>query len=271
MCADSLQTCTYRILRYTPNLVRDEWANIGVLLYHPESGRLRVRLLEDEAQLKRRIQRLHPLADIPLLRALQSDLEAQAAAAEGGAGQFLGKLEETLSNVLQLSPQKAVLTREADVEIDRLYRDHVEPPQYSLAAGGEREYSRGTIRMRASDILRRTGIGGQMERAVRVDQYTTPGDPFRLDFAYRKNGTLGYLHALALSRDTSQAKVLAYTAEQIREKNSHAEFAAVTEIPPQPANRRHAFVAALLESQSIKLVPLSGLDKYARELRTRLM
>ena len=28
----------YCILRYTPNLVRDEWVNIGVLLFAPETG-----------------------------------------------------------------------------------------------------------------------------------------------------------------------------------------------------------------------------------------
>jgi hypothetical protein len=28
----------YRVLRYAPNLVRDEWVNIGVLVFDPESG-----------------------------------------------------------------------------------------------------------------------------------------------------------------------------------------------------------------------------------------
>ena len=267
---DKLETCTYRILRYTPNLVRDEWVNIGVLLYHPASARLRVRLLDEEAQLAR-IRRLHPQADLGVLRALQADMEAQASAAEGGAAVYLAKLEDTLSNVLQLAPQKAVLTTDADLEIDRLYRDHVEPPRYQLPGGADREYSRGTIRMRAADIFKRTGIWGQMKHGVHVDQFTTPGDPFRLDYFYRKNGTQGYLHALALGRDTSQAKVLAYTADCIRTKNSHAEFAAVTEVAPQAANPRHAFVAGLLEARKIALVPIAGLDKYARELRARLM
>jgi hypothetical protein len=270
MSDEKLETCTYRILRYTPNLVRDEWLNIGVLLFHPPSARLRVRLLEEEGGLAR-IRRLHPQADIGVLRALQSDIEAQASATEGGAGAYLAKLEDTLSNVLQLGPQKAVLTADADLEIDRLYRDHIEPPRYQLPGGADREYSRGTLRMRAADVFRRTGIWGQMDRGVRVDQFTTPGDPFRLDYSYRKNGTLGYLHALPLGRDTSQAKVLAYTADCIRAKNVHAEFAAVTEVAPQPDNQRHAFVAGLLESQKIALVPISGLDKYARELRVRLM
>lgn len=265
-----LETCTYRILRYTPNLVRDEWLNIGVLLFHPSSARLRVRLLDEEEGLAR-IRRLHPQADLGVLRALQTDIEAQAAATEGGEAVYLAGLEDTLSNVLQLSPQRAVLTTDADVEIDRLYRDHIEPPRYQLPGAADREYSRGTIRMRAADVFRRTGIWGQMDRGVRVDQFTTPGDPFRLDYSYRKNGTQGYLHALALARDTSQAKVLAYTADCIRAKTPHAGFAAVTEVAPQPGNQRHAFVAGLLASRNIALVPISGLDKYARELRMRLM
>jgi Protein of unknown function (DUF3037) len=32
------KSCAYRILRYTPNLVRDEWVNIGVLLFDRRRG-----------------------------------------------------------------------------------------------------------------------------------------------------------------------------------------------------------------------------------------
>lgn len=42
------RTCAYRILRYTPNLVRDEWVNIGVLVYDPQSGERRLRLIEEQ-------------------------------------------------------------------------------------------------------------------------------------------------------------------------------------------------------------------------------
>jgi hypothetical protein len=30
--------CTYHVLRYTPNLVRDEWVNIGILLFNSATG-----------------------------------------------------------------------------------------------------------------------------------------------------------------------------------------------------------------------------------------
>ena len=62
-------TYRYRILRYTPNLIRDEWVNIGVLLEeiperadgtgHSEGPRHAVRLIEEASEIAR-VRRLHP-------------------------------------------------------------------------------------------------------------------------------------------------------------------------------------------------------------------
>jgi len=38
----------YHILRYVPDLIRDEWVNIGVLVFNPETGERRLRLIEDQ-------------------------------------------------------------------------------------------------------------------------------------------------------------------------------------------------------------------------------
>src|SRR6266480_4807183 len=68
------RACAYGILRYTPNLVRDEWLNIGVLTFDPKTGERRLRLIEEQDEYNR-IRRLHPQADEMLLRALGDDLE----------------------------------------------------------------------------------------------------------------------------------------------------------------------------------------------------
>src|SRR5260370_19787462 len=79
--------CAYRILRYTPNLVRDEWVNIGVLLFDPQTGERRLRLIEEQDEYNR-VRRLHPQADENLLRKLRDDLEDrfQSAGPNGGSG-----------------------------------------------------------------------------------------------------------------------------------------------------------------------------------------
>lgn len=270
------QTMRYRILRYTPNLVRDEWVNIGVFLEQVPAASLAadapaarrgVRLLDDERGFSR-LRRLDPSADETLLRSLGSEFEARLSGTEESAGRYVAKMEDSLSNVLQFSPQRAVLAEDFEAEMDRLYREHVAPP--AGARTGIVESTKEWIRARLNDIFRRRRILEKLERGIRVEEFTQSGDPFRIDYAYRYNGTRGYLHAVALGRDYSPAKVFAYTAERIRAKSPHAEFTAITEVPPSPENRRHEFVVRLFEDQQISVLPLSGVESWAESLRPRL-
>jgi len=276
---EELQILRYRVLRYTPNLVRDEWVNIGVLLEEvpappgsgvppgPAAPRRALRVIEEAAEIAR-VRRLHPHADETLLRALPAEFDARLGAPEPEAAAYLEKLGDTLSNVLQFSPHKALLAGDFDSELDRLYRDHVAPPP--LARGGILENTRASIRARLNDVFRRHRLLGKLERSIRAEEFTEPGDPLRLDYAYRYNGTRGFLHAVALGRDPAQAKVLAYTAECVRARLAKAEFTAITEVEPARDNPRHQFAARLFESQGIAVVPLNRVEKFAVELRPRL-
>jgi len=268
MPEEQLHPLNYRVLRYTPNLVRDEWLNIGVLLHDPASRRLEARFAEEPAELAR-VRRLHPAADFDLLQALPRDFETQIAQHRDDPAAYLAKLDETLSNLLQFSPRRALLAEDFDAELDRLYRAYVEPPRPTRAAV-EVENSRTAIRARAREVFRRAGILNSLAKGVPVEEFTEPGDPMRLDFAYQRNGTRGFLHSLALTRDPAQAKVLAYTAERIRAKLGEPEFAAITEVEPQPGNARHEFVARLLAEQAVALVPLARLGDWANRLRASL-
>src|SRR5437879_13539643 len=69
----------YHILRYTSDLVRDEWVNIGVILFDPMTGALRLRLVEEQDEYAR-IRRLQPRADEDVLRAFRNHLEDRFAA-----------------------------------------------------------------------------------------------------------------------------------------------------------------------------------------------
>src|SRR2546428_11009246 len=51
--APDARACAYRILRYAPNLVRDEWVNIGVLVFDPATGERRLRLIEEAGGIAR--------------------------------------------------------------------------------------------------------------------------------------------------------------------------------------------------------------------------
>jgi hypothetical protein len=131
------RTYAYHLLRYMPNLVRDEWVNIGVLVFDPYTGERRLRMIEEPEEYAR-VRRLHPQADEGLLRVLRDNLENRFATArqlfsgngheEGNARadwlKLLGKWDDTLSNVLQLAPQKGVRAAEFTFPADPMRLDY---------------------------------------------------------------------------------------------------------------------------------------------------
>jgi hypothetical protein len=266
--------CRYRILRYVPNLIRDEWVNVGVLLEELPNAdaaaanpRRELRLIDEDAEIAR-VRRLHPGVDENLLRALPSEFEMRLRAPAEQVSTYLEKLDQTLSNTLQFGPQKGVLTDDFDIEIERLFREQVALPRMSKM--GMIESTAQWIRKRIDDVFRRRRILAHLQKKLRIDEFTQLGDPTRIDYGYRFNGTRGYMQIVPLKGDTSRAKVFAYTAECIRRRVAHAEFAALTETEPSASNSRHEFVRRLFDDQHITIVPPAQLDKFAESLRPRL-
>jgi hypothetical protein len=268
----------YRVLRYTPDLVRDEWVNIGVLVFDPETGERRLRMIEEPEEYAR-VRRLHRHADQELLRALRDDLENRFATATqlfagNGAGaensradwlKLLGKWDETLSNALQLAPQKGVLAKDLDAETERLYDDHVAVARHPGRVGAPG--SRGVIRSYCAQVLKQARLWERMEKGVRAEEFTFAGDPMRLDYAYRRNGTRGFVQSLSVTRAPADAKLLAYTVERIRNKVNSSEFTAVTDVPVIADNERHRFVADTLRDVGVESVPMEGFAVWAAKMR----
>jgi hypothetical protein len=270
------RACAYRILRYTPNLVRDEWVNIGVLLFDPQSGERRLRVIEEQDEYNR-VRRLHPQADEALLRALREDLEDrfQSTLANGSTGngghwqQLLAKWDETLSNALQLAPQKGVFAADLDAELERLYADHVAPQRTASRVGAPG--SRANLRSYCSQVFRQARLWDRLQKSVRAEEFTFPGDPMRLDYSYRRNGTRGFVQTLSVTRAPADAKLLAYTAERIAAKASlKTEFAAVTDVELKMENDRHRFVRDTLRDVGIEPIPLEGFAVWVNKLKPLL-
>jgi Protein of unknown function (DUF3037) len=277
--ATAERTCAYRILRYTPNLVRDEWVNIGVLLFDPQSGERRLRLIEEQEEYAR-VRRLHPEADEALLRGLRDDLEDRFESARGAQGhgsngggsngtavqELLRKWDDTLSNALQLAPQKGVLAKDLDAELERLYGDHVAVPRRASRVGAPG--SRAQMRSYCSQVFRQARLWDKIQKSVRASEFTFPGDPMRIDYSYRRNGTRGFLHTLSVSRAPGDAKSLAYTAERIAARAElKTEFAAITDIELAGQNDRNRFVDRTLRDAGIEPVPLDHFAVWVGKLK----
>jgi Protein of unknown function (DUF3037) len=272
----------YHVLRYTSDLIRDEWVNIGVLLYDPSSAALRLRLIEGQDEFAR-IRRLQPAADEDTLRGFRDHLEdrfssflADLRAERGGsanAGQALRTLVEkwndTLSNGVQLATPKGVYAEDLDAELDRLYTEHVAPPRAVVRPGAPG--SRAAIRSYCSQVWRQGGLWPRIERAVRASPYTFPGDPMRIDYSYRRNGTRGFVQTLSVTRSPADCKLYAYTADRIAKRAPFAsEFLAITDVPLQHENERHRFVRDTLREVGIEPVPMEGFAVWVAKLKAQL-
>lgn len=259
---------SYRVLRYTPNLMRDEWVNIGIVVEDASKQVARARLIQDEAEFIR-VHRLHPNADDKILRSLPEYFHGELAAT-GASSAWIEKMSRNLSNVLQLSDPTGIMAENLDSALEQLYRDKVAVVARAGRGAAILENTRAWIRMKLTDVFRRHRILTKMEKGIRAEQFTQPGDPMRIDYGYRFNGTRGYVQAFSLARDPSQAKALAYTAECIRARQANSEFAAITETAPLPANPRHQFILRLFDEQKISVVPLAQVEMFADRLRLRL-
>jgi len=262
----------YRVLRYTSDLVRDEWVNIGVIVFDPLTGALRLRLVEEQDEYAR-VRRLQPAADEDVLRGFRDELEDQFSTylrnrraeldSTPDVGEALRMLIEnwnnTLSNGLQLAPQKGVHADDLDAELDRLYTEHVAPPRKIIRVGAPG--SRAMIRSYCSQVWKAAGLWDRIQKSVRVAEFTFPGDPMRIDYSYRRNGTRGYVQTLSVSRAPADCKLYAYTAARIAARAPFAsQFAAVTDVPLVAENERHCFVRDTLRDAGIEPV---GMDHFA--------
>jgi Protein of unknown function (DUF3037) len=256
----------YRILRYMPNLLRDEWVNIGVLLEEMTGLHRGMRLIEEPAEFAR-VRRLHPDADEELLRGLGPEFDARLRGSALEVANYLQKLEHNLSNTLQFSQPKGLLAENFDAELDRLYREQVTPP--ARRAGGLLQNTRDWMRSKLNDVFRRHRILGKLEHRVRVEGFTQPGDPMRLDYGYQ-NGVRGFIQSVSLRRDLPQAKALAYTAGCIHARDRLAEITAITDTAPDGENPRHVFVEKLFAGEGIRIVAMSQVEAFAAELRRRI-
>jgi hypothetical protein len=127
--------------------------------------------------------------------------------------------------------------------------------------------SRGVIRSYCAQVLKSARLWERLEKGVRAEEFTFPGDPMRLDYGYRRNGTRGFVQALSVTRAPGDAKLLAYTAERIRGKVNSSEFTAVTDVHLIADNERHRFVQETLRDAGVDAVPVEGFAVWTAKMR----
>jgi hypothetical protein len=283
----------HRILRYVPSLLSDDGVNIGVLLYDPSTGERRLRVAEGPNELSR-LRRLRPPFDEEWLRGLPGHLESRLGAgsrSNGNGGpvrstlrnghgnptpdatdwlQIVEKWDATLSQSLQLADPKATTAADMNDELDRLYNERVAVAAATGPARPSRPNSRPDMRRYCEQVFRQAHIWDRIQKAVRLDEFTFPGDPMRIDYSYSRDNhkRRGFIQTISLTRDPGDARLFAYAADHIMRLAPFAsEFTAVTDIELDPAKDSHGFVSKACQEFDITPIPLDNFAVWVAKLR----
>ena len=270
--------CEFFLIRYVPDVVKGEFANIGVLLR--EAGRADsavVRFTRDWA----RVKCMDADADIGLLEALEGEIGARLRTVgkdAPGIKPVMEILEDTLANSVQMTEVRACLAESLPAEIEQLMKMYVEP----LKVKTERKRTgRGAIAGAMRTEFERAGVWGLMRKRIAASLYTRAGDPMKIDCGYRPNGVIRMFQAVSLEGDVEAAKGLAYSAPQLMEGVQRVEAArleltaiveplrAVSDTEDE-AMERYRFGVEAMERQEIRVVTLNDLARVAETARVEL-
>ncbi len=266
----NLKSCSYYLVRYVPHPEREEFLNIGLLLYSAEEQFLDCLMTGDF----RRVKRLHPQADLEFLRNLQAHFEQEIQAHEDHLEGFLDVMEHSLSHVIQLAPERPVVAAEPRKQLLQLFEQLVD----SRRADSPVTDTRMRIKHQLVESLRRAHVfeHSGFEKRIPAAPLTHAGNPFHFDFGYRPplsagkpNGHLKLVHALSLHRDFELASVLALTMGYVRSKRP-AELTAIVDALPEKSHKTAAHSARILADAQIAMRPLSEVDAFAESIHDEL-
>ena len=119
-----LRQFEFFVLRYVPDAVKDESLNIGILMIEEGAngaGFADVRFTQDW----RRVQCIDPQADVEWLQAVEGDIRGQLAQSSDRTV-LMNKLQDSLSNVIQLSSAKGCIAADPVREMGSLCSMYLE-------------------------------------------------------------------------------------------------------------------------------------------------
>lgn len=278
--------CAFQLLRYVPDVVRNEFVHIGVLL-RDEDGALELKLTRDW----RRVRCLDPDADTALLEGMEEELKKRLS--DDPDGKMRKILDEALSLSVQMTEPKAYLAESLDAGLRELMRMYVEMPKRERVS---QLRGRAAIQATMRDAFDRARVWDLMRKGIKAAEYTRPGDPLRIDAGYRCEGgqvevgiasefapLIRMFHAVSLEPGVEMAKVLAFSAAGLRAgiervEKTRLELTAIIEPAEKiganedaPEKRdMYRFGVETMEEHAIRVLTTADLPRVAETARREL-
>ena len=262
--------CEFSLIRYVPDVVKGEFANIGVVLREAGGDGAVVRFTRDWA----RVRCMDADADVALLEALESEIAERVRAGVERTGKTtLQLLEESLSNSVQMTEMRGTLAENMATEMESLMRMYVEP--LKAPAGRRKVSGRAAVVGSMRDAFERAGVWRLMQKRIAASQYTQAGDPLKIDCGYR-NGKVRMFQAVSLDGDGEMAKGMAYSAAGLREgvlrvEGAELEVTAVVEpVATVSDEEMYRYGVRVMEREGLRVLTTADMGRVAETARREL-
>ena len=270
--------CEFQLIRYAPNLMRDEYVQVGVLLWelNGDDGQrqMELRLTRDW----RRLRCLDPEADTAALEGMESELRSRLS--QDPDGNLKRIVNESFSNNVQISEPKGYLAESLPAGIEELMRMYVEPPKRERMP---RLSGRAAIQTKMRTEFEHAGVWDLLRKRIPASDYTRPGDPLRIDVGYRPNGIIRMFHAVSLEPGLELPKVLAFSAAGLRAgvervEKAQLELTAIVEPVSKIAGEEeesdrlamYRFGVETMEEAQIRVLTTADLNRVGETARREL-
>ena len=261
--------CEFSLIRYVPDVVKGEFANIGVVLREAGGEGAVVRFTRDWV----RVRCMDADADVGLLEALETEIAERVRGVEANGKTLLEMMGESLSNSVQMTEMQGTLAESLPAEIEQLMRMYVEPLR--VASVKKKQSGRAAIVGTLRDEFERAGVWRLMRKRIAASQYTQAGDPLKIDCGYR-NGRVRMFQAVSLESDVEGAKGLAYSANALRAgvarvEGAELELTAVVErISTVSEEEQYRFGVSVMEREAIRVLTVADLERVAETAKREL-
>jgi hypothetical protein len=265
----------YFLLRYVPNVVREEFVNIGLIMTEvggDGGGFAGVHFTEDW----RRARSLGPNIDVDVLEALGREIE-QRLKDSGQRALVLHRMMDSYSNAVQISPIWQCVTSEPEVEMRRLATALVEAPEDGVAeeASRPRRAGRRWIRSQMVDVFQTAGVLDFMQQDMPAWPADDKLDDFTFDFAYVAGTELKVFHAVSMVDVGLETKLFPFRAGKSRLKMpilrmKTPRFTAVVEDEFDMSDKNVLTAMAFMKDEQIRVARLREMPEIAEAARVEL-
>ena len=269
--------CEFMVLRWVPDVVRGEFANVGVILREARPGG---RMLVRFARSSSRVRAVDPTVDTGLMEEIAEELAQRLPAVmqDDETRPLLDVLLSSFSNGLQVTEPRACLAESLDAEMDRLLTMYVEPAVRVREARGEATGRAALVRGMRREF-EQVGVWALLRKGIAAAEYTGAGDRLRIDCGYvvEEARRARMFQAVSLAGEVDGAKVLAFSAARLREgvrRVDGAELELMAVVEPESAASSvegYRFAVSAMEGAAIRVVTtaeMAGVAEMARrELR----